>query len=183
MLILLLTLPLVWAVIPPRQTYCEPSTHVPPLHSCERVLISFGNFVEYAAANNWTFGPPDSAAKLKLPWAVMDRGPGDANENRCTIVVDWDPQPWSPQPPSPPPVLLLNDLWAHDLEKTASRIMEKCVREVSPAGLRQVGHEWIRFLQWIRVDYLSGWPAGVGGELITNGTTTTLNASMVNEGS
>lgn len=122
-----------------------------------------------------------------MPWAVMDPGPGDANENRCTIVVDWDPQPWSPWPPSPPPVILLNEFWANDFEESATRIMEKCIREVSPEGLRQVGHEWIEFLELIRVEYLSGFPAGVAGHLITgasngtNGTSMTFSASMVHE--
>ena len=189
MLILLLTLPLVWAAIPITKTYCEPSTLVPPLDSCERVLIFFGNFVRNAAANNWTFGPHYSDANLKMPWAVMDPGPGDANENRCTIVVDWDTQPWFPRPPLPPPVTLLNEFWANDFEELASRIMEKCIRKVSPEGLRQVGHEWIEFVELIRVEYLSGFPPGVAGHLITgasdwtNGTNMTFSASMVHEGS
>ena len=187
MLVLLLSLPLVWAVIPPPQTYCEPSTLAPPLDSCERVLIFFGNIVRNAAVANWTFGPPDSDADLKMPWGAMDRGPGDANENRCTILVAWDPQPWSPQPPSPP-VIQLDDVWADDLEESATRIMEKCIRRVSREGLRQVGHEWVEYLHWVKVEYISGWSAGVDGDLITgatnwtNGTIMALSASMVNEG-
>lgn len=178
LLLLLLTSPLVWAAIPPPETYCEPSPIAPPLDSCERVLIYFGDIVRYAALANWTFGPSDSDADLTLPWAAMDRGPGDTNENRCMILVEWDPRPESPEPPSPP-VIQLDDVWADDLEDSASRIMEKCVRKVSPEGLRQVGHEWAEYLQWVKVGYMSGWTGAANG---TNGTHTTLSASMFNEG-
>ena len=187
LLLLLLTSPLVWADLPPPKTYCEPSPRAPPLDSCERVLILFGNIVRNAAVASWTFGPAGTDADLIMPWAAMDRGPGVANENRCTVIVEWDPQPESPEPPSPP-VIQLDDVWADDLEESANRIMEKCIRKVSPGGLRQVGHEWVEYLQWVKLGYMSGWQAGVDGDLITgaanwtNGTHMNLSTSMVNEG-
>lgn len=189
MLILLLTSPLVWAILSSAKTYCDPSDLVPTLASCDRALIKFGEFVRTAAANKWTFGPSDSSY-LRLPFAVVDPKPDDADGNSCAIGILWDPRPWSPRPPLPLPVTELDEVWAAELGRSASRITEKCIKTDGPEQVRQLGHEWIEPLQWVKVDFLSGFgnAAGFDGDLITGdanlttGTNTTVSASIVNEG-